>query len=47
MLDPVQRGDWLGFILHVDVGSFYMPSEKISRLQSSVASLVLNGPIRV
>ena len=45
VLDPIQRGDWLGFILDLGVGSFYVPSGKISRLQSSVASLNLNGPI--
>ena len=41
MLDPVQKGDWLGFIIDLCVGSFLVPSEKkkkkISRLQSSVA----------
>ena len=47
VLDPIQKGNWLGFILDSGVGSFYVPSEKISRLQSSVASLNLNGPIRM
>ena len=42
MLDTVQRGIWLGFILDLCAGSFFMPGEKVSRLQSSIASLDLN-----
>ena len=47
MLDPIQRGEWLGFVLDMRVGSFFVPSEKISRLQSSIASLDLNQPVQV
>ena len=47
VLDPIQRGEWLGFVLDLGVGSFYVPNEKVSRLQSSVAFLNLNSPIRV
>ena len=47
MLDPIQRGEWLGFVLDMRVGSFFVPSEKISRFQSSIASLDLNQPVQV
>ena len=47
MLDPVQRGIWLGFILDLYAGSFLVPSQKVSRLQSSIASVNLNRPVQV
>ena len=47
MLDPVQRGDWLGFTLDLRAGSFFVPGEKVSRLQSTIASLNLDRPVRV
>ena len=43
VLDPVQKGNWLGCVIDLCVGSFFVPSEKISRLQSNVASLTLHG----
>ena len=47
MLDPVQRGDWLGFTLDLRAGSFYVPGEKVSRLQSTIASLNLDRAVHV
>ena len=42
MLDPVQRGNSLGFTLDLRAGSLYVPGEKVSRLQSTIASLNLD-----
>ena len=46
-LDPIQRGEWLGFVLDLCAGSFFVPGEKVSRLQSGIASLNLNRPVKV
>ena len=47
MLDLVQRGVWLGFILDLYSGSFLVPCQKVSRLQSSIVSVKLNRPVQV
>ena len=47
MLDLVQRGVWLGFILDLYSGTFLVPCQKVSRLQSSIASVKLNRPVQV
>ena len=46
MLEPVQRGDWLGFTLDLCAASFCLPG-KVSRLQSTIALLNLDRPVRV
>ena len=38
VLDPVQRGEWLGFIIDLGSGSIFVPPDKIKRLQYSISS---------
>ena len=34
VLDPIQKGRWLDFILDVAGGSFFVPKEKVCKLKS-------------
>ena len=47
VLDPVQKGKWLGFVLDLAQGSFFVPSEKIAKLQESIGSVSLYNVIPV
>ena len=38
-LDPVQIGEWLGFIIDLAKGSFVLPSDKITKLQNAIHSI--------
>ena len=38
-LDPVQIGHWLGFILDLEVGSFRVPDDQISKSTSAIRSI--------
>ena len=42
-LEPTQIGRWLGFTIYLDSGAFLVPEEKISKLRSSVTSMVAAG----
>ena len=42
-LCPVQKGNWLGFIIDLANGSFLVPSDKITRLQSRIGSMNLSS----
>ena len=42
-LEPTQIGRWLGFTIDLDSGAFLVREEKISKLRSSVTSMVAAG----
>ena len=43
MLDPVQVGQWLGFVIDTIKMPFRVPSKKIAKLKSNLDSMVSSG----
>ena len=47
MLEPVRKGRWLGFILDLGSGSYFVPDEKAAKLKACLSALELGSRVHI